>query len=319
MKKRGFISHIHEEAQVAEYIKNWCNDVFLGQLDLFVSSLDMRPGHWLEHIRHSLGASSFVFPLLSRTSMDRTWINFESGSAFMAGEVQLIPICHKDLAPSGLIDPYRYFQSYDLRDSNSVIALVQNLSQELDLNAPHIDAAAFCREIVRLNKVLYRFFRSFEELKSVEELREALADVESPIEIPIEEIEVWDELELRVQLYDNRVIEASGYTTDAMGFNVHNIEVPKGCNYLLVQFENTEKVVSRDLDKLVKLIISRQTAKSFIRGHAHHDDSQYTVKGDGFFAFELPFSVKHSGRIRSMELVFWRIELRGLLMRFYLA
>lgn len=319
MRKQGFISHIHEESGIAEYIKNWCNNIFLGQLDLFVSSLDMRPGSWLEHVRHSLRSSAFIFPLLSKNSIGRTWINFESGSAFMASGVQLIPLCHKDLSPSDLTDPYRYFQSYDLRNSNDIKALVQYLSQELALNMPRIDSKEFAQEIIRLDKGLYRLFASFGELKSSEELREALAEIESPTEIPIYEIEIWDELELRVQLHGNRVIEASGYTRDATGFNIYNIDVPKGSTYLLIQFENTENAISHDLDKLLKLVIDRQNIKSYLKGSIHYDDRQFTVKGDGFFVFELPFSVKHVGKIQSINFVFWRIELQRLLVRLYLA
>jgi hypothetical protein len=319
MRKRGFLSHIHEESEIAEYIKNWFRGVFLGQLDIFVSSLDMEAGNWLEQIRNSLKDSSFVFPLLSKKSVDRTWVNFESGSAFMVDSVQLIPLCHKDLTPSDLTPPYSLFQAYDLRKPDSVTSLVQYLSGELDLDMPKIDAEAFCDEILRLDKILYKFFRSFEELKSSEELQEAFANVEGLIEVPISEIEIWDELELRARIHNDRIIEASGYTRDAMGFNIYNIEVPKGCNYLIVEFENTDNAISHDLDKLLKLIINRQNVKSFVRGHVHHDDSQFIVKGDGLFVFELPSIVKHVDRIDSMNFTFWRIELQGLLIRLYLA
>ena len=318
MKKRGFVSHIREESQVAEHIKVWCNRIFLGELDLFVSSLDIGPGSWLDQIRVSLRASSFVFPLLSRSSIGMPWINFESGSAFMAHEVQLIPICHKDLIPSELVDPYSSFQAYDLRSPDSVMALVRYLAQELNLDMPQVDAEGFSQEISQVDNVLYRCFQTFEELRSQGELREALADVENPTELRIDEIEIWDELELRARIHNNRVIEASGYTRDATGFNVHDIDVPQGSTFLLMEFENSENSISSDLDKFVKLNINRQNVKSFSKNQIHYQDSQFTVKCDGFFIFMLPSSAKYTGKI-DLSVTFWRIELQGLLIRFYLA
>lgn len=318
MEKRGFISHINEESQVAEYIKSWCNRTFQGQLDLFVSSLDMGPGSWLDQIRSSVRASSFVFPLLSRISMGMPWINFESGAAFMADEVQLIPVCHKDLVPSGLVDPYSSFQAYDLRRSDSVLALVRHLSHELDLDAPQVDTEGFSHEILRLDKILHRFFSNFEGLRSTDELREDLAHVENPREVRIDGIEIWDELELRARIHNNRVVEANGYTRDSMGFDVQGIEVPKGCKYLLVEFENTDNAISRDQDKLVKIVINRQTVKAFVAGQVHYNDSQFTIKGDGFFAFQLPSAAKYTGKV-DVGFAFWRIEFQGLLIRLYLA
>jgi len=319
MRKKAFLSHIHEESKIAKYIKNWFRDAFLGQLDIFVSSRDIEVGNWLEQIRNSLRNSSFVFPLLSRKSVGRTWVNFESGSVFMADEAQLIPLCHKDLTPSDLTLPYSLFQAYDLKKPDSVTSLVQCLARELDLDMPKIDAEAFCDEITRLDKILYKFFRSLEELKSSEELQEAFANVEDLIEVPIQEIEIWDELELRARIHNDRIIEASGYTRDAMGFNIYNIKVPKRCNYLVVELENTDNAISHDLDKMLKLLINRQNVRSSITEHVHYHDSQFIVKGDGLFVFELPSIVKHVGKIDSMNFTFWRIELQGLLMRLYLA
>jgi len=319
MKKRGFISHIHEESEIAEYIKNWFNKAFLGQLTLFVSSLDMKPGNWLDQIRASLRNSAFVFPLFSKRSLDKPWINFESGSAFMAEGVQLIPLCHKDCTPSDLTSPYSFFQAYDLRKSDNVVRLVVFLAGELGLDVPEIDANAFCQEISRLDKVLYHFFGSLEELLSYEDMKKAGVQFQTPTEVPISGIEIWDELELRARVRDNRLIEASGYTREAMGFNIYDVPVPKGYSFLIVEFENTENAISHDLDKLLKLNINRQNVKSFLQEHRHYNDNQFTVKGDGFFAFELPPVVRQTGRIESMNITFWKIELQGLLMRLYLA
>lgn len=319
MKKEGFISHIHEESQVAEYISNWLKSVFLGQLNLFVSSMDLVPGNWLTQIRNSLSRSAFVFPLLSIESMKRPWINFKSGSAFMAENTQIIPLCHMDLNPSGLIVPYSYFQAYDLRDPKNVSSLVEYLARDLNLDTPKSNITEFCEEIKRLDKVLFKFFPSFADLKSAEELHDKLDEIDAPIEVPIPEVESWNELDLRFRIYNQRTIEASGYTRQAMGFNIYNTEIPKGKRFLLVGFENTANSTSYDLDKLLKLNINRETVNSYIKGHIHYNDSQFTIKGDGLFVYELPPIVKEYGKVEILTFAFWKIELHNLLIRLYLA
>lgn len=319
LRKQGFISHIHEESAIARYIKDWYGSIFLGQLDLFVSSIDVAPGNWLEQVRRSLRRSAFVFPLLSKRSVARPWINFESGSAFMADNVELIPLCHKDLLCSELDYPYSAFQAYDLRQADHVFALVQFLARELDLNTPPVNAAAFAAEINRLDRELYQFYHTLEELRIVEGLREDLQGVDSLLPLPVSEIEIWDELELRARIYDNLVVEASGYTRDTMGFNVHDLVIPSTARYLVVGLEQTDNSVSHDTDKFLKIILDRQIAITKIGGNAHYEDEQYTIKGDGLFVYDIPYSARHAGRIGSLNVTFWKIELQNVLIRLFVV
>jgi hypothetical protein len=319
MRKQGFISHIHEESVVAQYVKNWFGGIFLGQLELFVSSIDATPGNWLEQVRRSLQRSYYVLPLLSQRSATRPWINFESGSAFIADHVELIPLLHKDLSHSNLEYPYSSFQAYDLRIPDNVLALVQFFARDLELTTPSVDAAALASEIRRLDKELYQFHRSLDELKQIDAVREALADVDDLIELPIREIEIWDELELRARIYDEKVVEASGYTRDSMGFNVYDIPLPESARYLVLGIEQSENSVSHDTDKFIKLAIDRQIVITDLDGHAHYDDSQFTVKGDGLFMFEIPYSARHERKISLLNIAFWRIELQNALIRLYAA
>src|SRR3954466_12056486 len=105
MTTTGFISHIGEEAAVASYVKSSLAALFPASLEVFVSSTDMDPGVWLSAIREVIGRSGLVFPLLSVTSMERPWVNFETGCAFMCPDAKIIPLCHKDLRPADLKAP----------------------------------------------------------------------------------------------------------------------------------------------------------------------------------------------------------------------
>ena len=116
MKARGFISHIHEEAPVSGTDQAAIKPAVFGlPLDLFVSSIDIQAGGWLTQVRDAVRASSYVFPLLSLDSMERPWINFETGCAFMSDELEIVPFCHKDLDVGDLRPPFSFFQAYDLR------------------------------------------------------------------------------------------------------------------------------------------------------------------------------------------------------------
>lgn len=314
MKKKAFISFVHEESNVAEYIKEWFKKIFLGQLDVFVSSLDISSGNWLEQIRNELNNASFVFPLLSSTSKDRPWINFESGCAFIKEGVKLIPLCHRGLNFSDLVPPYSYFQSYNLTESRSMEKLVCDLSSKIDLDMPDVDYDEFCKQIIELDRGLCKFIPTFDELKKI------IPNIrKNPIEVPVSKIESWEELDLRYKIHNEHIIELIGYSEDAMGLNIYNIELPEKYNYLIVKFENTNNSKSNDLDKLLKLIINGQNVKSYIEGHIHYNDTQFIYKSDGLFVYELPTIVKHKNKIDKIVFTFWRIKLQGLLMQLYLA
>ncbi len=230
MKKRGFVSHIHEELTVAEYLKDWLESGFLGQLEVFVSTLDMEPGGWLEQVRRSLRGASFAFPLLSQAAMERPWINFESGGAYIADDVQLIPLCHRNLIPDRLVPPYSHLQSYDLRNVSSVALLVQYLARELGLRSPTLDLRAFSDEVGRLDAALNVCYGSFEDLKGTPELADALSEVRAPVEIAVQDrqVQVWNDLELRVAVHQQRVLELHGHTRDAMGLDITEVPIPAG-------------------------------------------------------------------------------------------
>lgn len=320
MKRLGFISHINEESRVAEHVKEWLETLCLGHLDIFVSSIDVSVGDWLQEIRTSIKSSSFIFPLLSTTSVIRPWINFESGCAFMTDEATIIPLCHKDLYPSALTAPFSFFQSYDLRSPESVIRLLKSLHKTLGIEMqgnPNVNQ--FCDEIKRLNDQVHSFCNSFEELRSAEDLRTRIELVDDPKEINVKEINIWDELTLRAVVQGDNIIEANGYNISSFGFSIENIQMEIPYNYVVVELRNTNDSISYERDKFLKLDINRQTIKSSIRTHRHYDDNEFTVKGDGLFIFELPNIVKYTKRINIIDFCFWRIAIRGVVIKLYLA
>jgi hypothetical protein len=320
MRQQGFVSHIHEEAKVARYFKDWSRQVFLGQLALFVSSFDMAPGGWLEQIKQSLRDSTFAFPLLSRAAVDRPWINFESGGAFISENVQLIPLCHRDLRIADLGAPYSHLQAYDLRDPASVQNLVDSLAQRLELDQPTVDVNAFCDHVARLDAELDSLFSTFEELCAAPQVAAVLESTEpQPIILVPDQIEVWDDLELRTRLLNDQFIEVSGYTQDAMGFNVRRIPVPENVRCLAIEIKESANSVAHNYGQFLKVTINQRPLENLVPAHTHHLDAQFTIRGDGIFAYKLPPSVRSAGEVSTLTLTFWKMELRELLVRFYLV
>ncbi len=313
MKKRAFISFIHEEEKVAYYLKEWMEKIFLGQVDIFVSSSDLKLGHWLEQVRDRLKNASFVFPLLSPISQTRAWIYFESGCAYVGEETLLIPLCHRGLLFNDLEAPFNQIQSFNLTVQNDVQKLVKNLAEKLDLRVPDVDYERFCSDIASLDRGLCSFISSFDQLI------EKVTDCKTFYDIEIDNFQIWDELDLRGLLHNKKIIELKGDTDDAMGFNIYDIAVPKDYKYLVVKLENTLSCISSDLDKMLKVIINNDVIFSQIESNCHYNDKQFTYKEDGLFLFKLPLATLYDGNIKKLTVTFWKIKLRGLLVQFYFS
>jgi hypothetical protein len=91
-----FISHIHEERELALALKTFLITTVYVQLnlvtmrrelDIFVSSEPggISPGEdWLTRLKQELTSAKVVIPLLTQHSLNRYWVNFETGAAWLA-------------------------------------------------------------------------------------------------------------------------------------------------------------------------------------------------------------------------------------------
>ena len=151
-----FISHIHEEAELAILIKNWIEDTFLGQVNVFVSAddRDIKLGdEWFQKISHALESSSLTLLLCSPASVTRPWISFEAGWGW-AKNVPIAPICHSGLLPNSLPKPFDFRQAINIEDKGSITKLLQAIAQHRNFTkVPRIAENEFEAE---LNKVLNR-------------------------------------------------------------------------------------------------------------------------------------------------------------------
>jgi hypothetical protein len=109
-----FISHIHEEEKIAKatgrFLASQGYDAFLSSDDWQVFAGE----EWLQRIKAELGSATIVLLLLSAESVQRPWVNFEAGGAWLTGKL-IIPACFAGLTKGRLPKPYSNLQALDIR------------------------------------------------------------------------------------------------------------------------------------------------------------------------------------------------------------
>ena len=138
-----FVSHIHEDAQIADCIKRYLTETFLGAFDVFVSSdgASIRAGdNWSAAIESSLKRADIVIVLLTQAAVDRRWIYFESGGAYFAGK-RVIPVCCRDFPISELGVPLNWLQALQGPQPEASRTLLREIADSLALNEPDVDGA----------------------------------------------------------------------------------------------------------------------------------------------------------------------------------
>lgn len=147
-----FISYIHEEAQVAQVLKEWVESTFVGQIQVFISSdiKDIPAGSkWLSEIDSALNSSSLFLLLCSKASLVRPWINFEAGCAWIK-KVPLIPLCHSGLKKSELPSPLSVFQGLELDVDKFPDDFFESLKIHFGISKlPRIDKNAMRQELYK--------------------------------------------------------------------------------------------------------------------------------------------------------------------------
>jgi TIR domain-containing protein len=143
-----FISHISEDEPVADWLKDTLNRDFLGIFSVFVSSDTesvVAGEDWLESVHQALDAAAVLITLCSRASIERPWINFEVGAAWITGK-PIIPVCHSDLLPAQLPLPLALRQGVTLADGMGIERLYEALARAFECRAPQSDFGGLADE-----------------------------------------------------------------------------------------------------------------------------------------------------------------------------
>ncbi|KPJ49785.1 MAG: hypothetical protein AMJ38_02780 [Dehalococcoidia bacterium DG_22] len=146
-----FISHAEFEAdlirKLADYLQEALPDVFF-----FVSSSDsLEPGAiWTQEIRRALQDARIVLACISRQSVDRPWVLFETGFGAGRGN-RVIPLILDDLPFSALTPPLSMFQAVR-PDQEQFVKLVESIAKETNTqpDTAGLDRAAASRLVEAL-------------------------------------------------------------------------------------------------------------------------------------------------------------------------
>lgn len=157
--KRGlFISHIADEKAFAQALKDFFRATFGPDLKIFVSSdyESIQSGaQWFTSIVDALRSAEIVLVLLSETSVEKRWINFEAGVGIGA-QARVIPVVHRKLDKGNIGLPLSQLQARNLHDPNDVRGLVSDIGRASGLEVKSLDANRVVSDLLRIEGELPR-------------------------------------------------------------------------------------------------------------------------------------------------------------------
>lgn len=139
-----FISHITEEKEIAQALKDSVESTFLRMVEVFVSSspTSIKVGRkWLDGITDALKACKVEIILASPESIKRPWINFEAGGGWVR-DIHVIPICHSGMTPDRLPAPLGSLQSVEATDLKGLGLVFSVISEAVGCALPVVDFTA---------------------------------------------------------------------------------------------------------------------------------------------------------------------------------
>lgn len=128
-----FISHISEEGKIALLLKEIISRDFGEHVKVLVSSdqASIDAGAiWLTTLKDALAQAHVVIILCSNASVQRPWVQFELGGAWLRGTT-IIPIYHSTMTAKDLPVPLSWLEALNLKDPADLSRLYARLSKQL--------------------------------------------------------------------------------------------------------------------------------------------------------------------------------------------
>ncbi|MBI4798605.1 MAG: toll/interleukin-1 receptor domain-containing protein [Desulfarculus sp.] len=136
-----FISHVHEDGELANKIADQIRSDFLNAVDVFVGSdgNSIRGGdRWMETIESNLRNAKIVIILITSKSVGRKWVYFEAGGAFFGG-ARVIPLLDGSISINKLGPPLNYLQCCLLNDTIHLSHIYSLIAECATMNTPSIN------------------------------------------------------------------------------------------------------------------------------------------------------------------------------------
>lgn len=144
-----FISHISEESEIANLIKEFVEHKFLRMIDVFVSSNEqsVRLGDdWFESIKESISKCQLMIVICSPVSVARPWINFEAGAGWVR-KIPVVPLCHSGITPGRLPIPLSSLQAGMINERSDLQKLFDRLAKLAEITSPSAEDKHFFASI----------------------------------------------------------------------------------------------------------------------------------------------------------------------------
>lgn len=131
-----FISFVHEDKAIAEAVKRILEYELRPQVKVFMTtdqSQMLAGDDWLKRIKEELTRASIVMLMMSRRSIQKPWVNFEAGAAWIMGK-RVIPVCFGNQSKASLPHPYSQWQAVQIPDDERY--LVNTVAGALGIPRP---------------------------------------------------------------------------------------------------------------------------------------------------------------------------------------
>ena len=148
--QKVFISHISEDAPLANVLKKWIDTTFTGHSETFVSSdIESLPAgtEWMKKVDQALADSSIFIVLCSPAALKRPWVSFETGCGWIK-QVPVVPICYSGIKISSLPLPFSRFQALEIESEEFISDFLKSIAKHLQVSkVPKIDQVSLRGEI----------------------------------------------------------------------------------------------------------------------------------------------------------------------------
>ena len=154
-----FVSHVHEDAEIAKKIQQWLNDKLAKSINVFVSSdkKESMPGgtSWWDEIRSNLTKSQLLVAIITKRSKNRSWIYFEVGGAYFQ-KINVLPILI-GVPKNEINSPLSQITYYDFSNEEDFNFFCNKILKEYDL-ATELSDLNILKNIISMDERIQQKF-----------------------------------------------------------------------------------------------------------------------------------------------------------------
>jgi len=158
-----FVSHIHEERELARLLQSVLEAEFESLISVFVSSDEktiLAGESIIERIHDATKTCSVGIFLISDKSVSRPWINYELGLIKMRNllrnndeQVLIIPFCHSGFAVNKLPILFSSYNAIEATSSSRMEFMFQSISRAIPFDSPfRTDFTCVTADITRIQQ-----------------------------------------------------------------------------------------------------------------------------------------------------------------------